>query len=299
MVIASGTCVISFVKGARLASIVGLLVSSAVFAPVMMLRSALHPVSSDIIQRFEWKTASAKVDLSVWQPGGAVRSILGSFADVQRQSRAAYSANADGALRMFSSDSVLRRAAFFTEIASHWWAPGNLTERQRIGCARQNERTSHFAVAERDVTFALYRDSEIGCCDDYSHMLKLMLDGDHIPNRLVISGGHAFNEVTIGSRRYLLDAMNAMVVSASWNAVNHGLPKGTVWWFPLGAADPASKLYRPSATVERIRLVMGMLQGGFETRYVDSLPAFFSDVPARPITSSTLLGAQEIPPTSA
>jgi len=275
-----GTCIVSFVKGARLRSLAGLVVSAAVLTPAMMLRSAVHPVLSEIINRYEWQEVSAGADLSEWEPGGALRGTLRSFGAVQRAARAAYSVDADRALRVFGADSTLRRAAFFTAIASRWWGPGNVLDRGRAGCVRQNERTNHVAVVGELTTFALYRDAEIACCDDYSHILKLMLDGDGIPNRLVSSAGHAFNEATIGGRRYLLDGTNAMVITASWDAVNHGTATGTVGLFPLGAARPESRLYRPSAAVERIRLVMLMLQGGFATRYMDELPTFFSD--ARP-----------------
>jgi hypothetical protein len=275
--VATATCAVAFVNGARLPSIAGFAVSAAVLTPPIMLRSAIHPALDGISRRFAWREIAVGIDLSEWEPGGALRRSLRSFADVQRTARAAYSADVDVALRVLGNDSTLRRAAFFTAVASQWWGPGNIRDRRRVGCVRQNESSNHQAVPERQVTFALYRDAEIGCCDDFSHMLKLMLDADGIPNRLVMSAGHAFNEAAIGGQRYLLDPTNAMVVSTSWEAVNHGTGMGTVAWFPLGAARPGSRLYRPTAEVERIRLVMLMLQGGFATRYIDRLPTFLND----------------------
>lgn len=279
--LAIGTCIVSLFKGARLASLGGLAISAAVFTPPLMLASAVHPVLSGLAKRFNWQEVSVGVDLTEWEPGGAARMALRTFADVQRVVPAAYSADAHRALASFGSDSTLRRAAFYTVLASHWWGPGNVIHRSHPGCVRQNEATNHEAMAEPHVTFRLYRDSAIACCDDFSHLLMLLLNADDIPNRIVVSAGHAFNEATIGGRQYVLDAMNAMVVSASWETVNHGVAEGAVRLFPLAAAGPNRWLYRSGAAVERMRLITLMLQGGFTTTYVNDLPTFFRDDPLR------------------
>lgn len=219
---AAATCLLAFAKGARRAALAGLVVSAAVYTLILMLRSAVHPAMNAMIAHFAWQDVSAGVDFAEWEPAGQRRGALQSFADVKP-----YSAEADRALRSMGTDSTLRRAAFFTAMASHWWAPGNVVERRKIGCVRQNEHTRHLVVAEQDVNFVLYRDAGIGCCDDFSHLLKLLLDGRHIPSRLVIPAGHAFNEATIGRQRHLLDATNAIVVSASWDAINRGAAQGT------------------------------------------------------------------------
>ncbi len=183
------------------------------------------------------------------------------------------------------SDEV-RKAAFFAGLTGTLFAYGNKDHPEAEGCAANNELRA--APAATCLPAAEFLHSRIGCCDDYAHLMKYLLDDAQIPNRLVQITGHIFNEIDAAGRHYVVDANTGLVADRSWEAITTAQAGSFhVYLLPLaGLMDAAADNYRPLLGHLRGAMLRMMAQGGAPWTYHEQNSPCFPD-PARqsPITA--------------
>jgi hypothetical protein len=108
-------------------------------------------------------------------------------------------------------------ALFYMNLVSGLWGAGNAQHADRIGCVSCNETTGFERLDA--VTLKTYLNSEIGCCTDYAHLLKLLLDRAGINNRRVATAGHVFNEVEFDDGWDSLDANVNLWFEGDWASI--------------------------------------------------------------------------------
>ncbi|HOI74624.1 MAG TPA: hypothetical protein PLO63_10790 [Syntrophales bacterium] len=151
-------------------------------------------------------------------------------------------------------------ALFLMNSVSALWGFGNSVHYTREGCVEQNEKTG-FRI---DVPEGIrdYLESEIGCCSDSAHVLKVLLDRSGIPNRrVVIAHGHMMNEAAFSDGWMTLDATTNMAFFGDWTSIQrrrgHGRNSVHVLVFPhSNHASGSNPLYRPAIGHLRFALLL-------------------------------------------
>lgn len=140
---------------------------------------------------------------------------INSYDDFYLYARSIYDQNLDVLEEGWQlHDSAELKSIYYMNFVSSLWAYGNKDNPEEIGCVFDNE--VHGMTHKKDLTVKDYLVSEIGCCDDYARILKLMLDKEKIKNRLVHVRGHIFNEAFFKNKWHVLDANINTMFHDSW-----------------------------------------------------------------------------------
>ena len=96
-------------------------------------------------------------------------------------------------------------------VVSTFFKFGNksLKNNSLTGCVGMSEETDLKAIA---VNFKLYRDSQIGCCNDFAYMTASFLNYLNIKNELIWLPGHIANLITINKTNYYIDSSTNIIV---------------------------------------------------------------------------------------
>lgn len=256
--------------GRRLAQ---LLIALPVLATPAALLDLASPVAmSAFAERFD-TVQLPSLYLPEFQPGGALRGRLRDYDAFHAAVDSAYAGQ--GAVFAASvPDTALRRVLFLTNLVSQLWGVGNLRHPEKSGCVRGNEERSWLPDAQ--ASLPAYLATTIGCCDDFAHLLKVLLDRDGLKNRLVVAGGHIFNEVMLEGRWHVLDANFDVAFEGSWTELGLGSRRVRMYSIPHPGADVRNReIYRPGLWASRVSLITTLYRGVFQTIYRDSLPDHF------------------------
>lgn len=151
-------------------------------------------------------------------------------------------------------------ALFLMNIVSALWGFGNSVHYAREGCVAQNEKNGFRIDAPKGIRD--YLKSEIGCCSDSAHVLKLLLDRSGIPNRrVVIAHGHSMNEAAFSDGWLTLDATTNMAFVGDWTSIQkrrgHGRNSVHVLVFPhSNHVSGSNPFYRPAVGHLRFALLL-------------------------------------------
>ena len=169
------------------------------------------------------------------------------------------------------------KALYFLNQTSWLWAYGNEFALDRAGCVSNNELTN-FAIDEKWSSPDFYLNSPIGCCTDYAHMLKFLLDSAGIENKMVEIPGHIFNEARVDGKPLILDATVGYAIPYTWQQIaSKGfLKKIDIELFPnKSMQDPGSKDYRPISLRFRLHMLNQIALGpSAEFSYSNRKPVF-------------------------
>ena len=77
------------------------------------------------------------------------------------------------------------------------------------GCVGFSEETK---FQQSILNFDLYKDSEIGCCNDFAYMTASFLNYLEIDNEYVIMPGHIANLVYIKNQEYYVDSNTNLII---------------------------------------------------------------------------------------
>ncbi len=157
-------------------------------------------------------------------------------------------------------DSRKLEALFLMNTVSALWGYGNSTHYSKSGCVAMNERTGFQLQVPDGIDD--YLQSEIGCCSDSAHVLKLLLDRAGIPNRrVIIAHGHVMNEAAFSEGWMTLDASTNMAFVGDWTSIQkrrgHGRNSVRVFVFPhSNQVTGANPFYRPEISHLRFTLLL-------------------------------------------
>ncbi len=137
-------------------------------------------------------------------------------------------------------------SVFYINLVSRMWFYG-MSDPNKDGCVLYN---SEKITLRKNRTIRTYIDSEIGCCTDYTVILKFLLDKEKITNRVVTVSGHVFNEIKIDNQWHTADANNSMIFLGSWKNIIYRKPNEKVYvtLFPNINLVKKHKNYRPYIT---------------------------------------------------
>lgn len=174
------------------------------------------------------------------------------------------------------------KALFFMNLVSGFWDYGNKNNPDKVGCVGSNEDNNWQRIPADSITIQDYLQSNIGCCTDYAHFLKYLLDHEGIKNRLVIHPGHIFNEVWLDGSWRVMDANTGLYVNKSWGEL---LKQGgkyndlLIYRFPRHDASIGPH-YRQIIPAFQLFMLHKALVGGTEKEIEDieypELPEWFS-----------------------
>jgi hypothetical protein len=171
------------------------------------------------------------------------------------------------------------RAMFMMNIVSGMWAFGNKSNPDRPGGVQSNEDNDWGMGSP---TLHTYLKSNIGCCDNFSFLLKFLLDREGFTNRLTAIPGHSFNEVLLDGRWCILDATANIFVETSWEDLYKGPASTrnavTVHVFPHpGLSNENSSRYRPMAGQFRLLTLLRLANRPAYLKQTQHphLPAYF------------------------
>jgi hypothetical protein len=115
----------------------------------------------------------------------------------------------------------LLQSIFFMNLVSAMWGYGNINNPDIPACVLINENTNFKELDTNTISIKTYINSDIGCCNDFAYILKIILDREEIKNNIVAIPGHFFNEVTINNKTYTLDANVNILFHSSYEDIQY------------------------------------------------------------------------------
>lgn len=178
-----------------------------------------------------------------------------SFSDLHRFVMEGYQDHEQQLARQWSiQDKGKLKTLYIMNFVAGMWALGNKMELNRPGGVLFNEEVN---FEEQTPSLRAYLAANIGCCTDFAHLTKCLLDHEGIANQLTEIPGHIFNEVKLGERWCVLDATANIFLDMSWDEL-YALPEPgrnsiPVHVFPHpGLVDETAPQYRPLAGQHRV-----------------------------------------------
>lgn len=154
------------------------------------------------------------------------------------------------------NDTQLTRVIFYAGMVGSYFEYGNRNNPSLPGCSQSNEI---FQASRACITEQEFLDSPIGCCQDYAFLLMKLLDKSGIPNQLIEHPGHIFNEVTLGSQSYIVDANTGIIADKSWKQITQRVSTIRIYSLPLaGMLSSYPAQYRPALGRMRLNLMVSI-----------------------------------------
>ncbi|MGV8080290.1 MAG: transglutaminase-like domain-containing protein [Syntrophales bacterium] len=239
----------------------------ALLAPAYLATYAFlyYPVHhASLLEQIEITTAPPMKDPAFFSKSHLNTERISDDGELYRDCRLRFNEVRDDLKKQWGiEDNRKLESLFLMNTVSAFWGFGNSIHPDREGCVTINETTG-FRLRVPD-GIGDYLQSEIGCCSDSAHVLKLLLDRAGIPNRRVtIAHGHVMNEVLLPGGWMTLDASTNMAFAGHWTSIQkrhgHGRNSVRVLIFPhsnhVAGVNP---LYRPEIGHLRLTLLLDAL----------------------------------------
>ena len=162
------------------------------------------------------------------------------------------------------------RTLFYLNTASHFFAYGNKTNETRSGCAASNEANGFQRRDKKQLGVQFYTQSPIGCCTDYTSLVKFLLDRANIENRVIRlkMHGHYFNEVRLNGHWRALDAQAGLYYLQAWDEIVETEAPFQALIFPVLSLDTSHPdTYRPELGKFRQHILMVAATGAEFAQY--------------------------------
>lgn len=199
-----------------------------------------------------------------------------SFKDFSKYAEQLYDKEKAGLAKAWhSEDEIYLKSTFFMNLVSGLFHYGNRIDVTTPGCVTTNETNRTV-----DITgIQAYLKSDIGCCTDFAYLLKLLLDYSQIPNRLVLTPGHIFNEVRFGNRWEIFDATVNVSIDSSWHEIVSQKPKFLAVRESLDKKlNKTSSTYSPNLTLLKLTVFNYLLDlQPLRYSYQYDLPQYFKE----------------------
>lgn len=108
------------------------------------------------------------------------------------------------------NNDILLKTIFFMNLASNFWDYGDV--KRNKGCNKYRHNAEQH--------FEEYLNYGIGCCNDFTAILAVLLEHAGINHRITSFPGHVFVEVKINGRWMVFDPTSNIMVHESWQNVN-------------------------------------------------------------------------------